>query len=1553
MTSLASETIYMPLDSALAHYISFADGSSTLPYSQLISKYSGIKAWPKAHILEIFQFQYSDFEGESLKCLTCHQDVERDQACVCKGCLTIYHYVCCHSIAGIEQSCQFCLKAVLFSKRDIKTHSEKLREKVPKRKEKPLLQTCMHNNDSEEISSSDSSDSDIENDTHENNSENNNLKFSVERFLTAEPGTLTAAERRAMKDQMYQAQLHQNFQTLNNNLPPLNNFSQWNSFYKAYMETKDKFSDSQNVERLKNAIKCAVVKSWGRDRLFELETYDNRIQYINKTYNHPAVILRAELEKLINRKRIVSHERKRLAEFINDVDDFCILQNKKGTAASRSDETMIRSILNVLPKEMGESFVNYTYNKGKSMTIDNLNKYLQRKMYGIIYNNSEILEINGSASASVAANTGENTKKRTNASNFNAHLEGNHINCAVCGDKNHTVIHCKKAWKLSGSDVMKKIKEKKLCCVCGQEPYSGPSHSCSKRSNRVCDKAQHKGKKHYEILCGLRPASNPQYNNNGGTEETENNNDSRPPHRNFNNRGRGRGRGGFRGHGRNNGGRPYNNQNDENANAYLNQNAQNNVNANNPNEPSTSANGNQIAQNNARQQMAHSNNHNNNNNNNNNQRNNRGQSNNWNQGGTYLTFTGSFHRMNKVENDCWQTSKTLLPVIILKLGPKRIPVSFLLDSGSSISMIETYVADDLKNQGQDCPVILTWSGDVSHYNRSDPNSRVVKFEAEAFNHNKNRRTVHFHTFKDLAIGSQKFVADEVQSRCQYLRNLHLMDYQNIHGVIGQDQANLFKVYAHAGPIDNNEDGYLGFKSPMGDYVSGTRQSIQTLFHSLEQDKVNVNNNFTFTNCIFKGNVDAIEACDAIDSFNAITHSNENLIDDNEMKILEEHLMGTEYFEEMPTNDRVSADDLYALTVIEQEMFIDNSGRFVAPLIFKEENPQLPAYESYCAALKRWFALEATLIKHNKFEEVNHEITKMIDKGYCEKVPPSELKSYDMTFYMPIFCISPPNKRTRLIWDGRAEVKSGVSLNSFLLPGPSLYNKILKIFMNMRSDEVLIVGDLEEMFHQIVIKPEHRNVLRFLWSEKLGQRPQVYRMTRLVFGLNCAPFIAQSAVKLTAKAIELDKPEIANILNNDIYMDDIVTSIKNPEIAQDIIINLKSSLSAAGFNLVKLKSSHPQVFDKLKTVLSDRELQHEKLFPEGNIHRVLGYINDFETDTISLGLTLDKYAKFLIEGVWPSKRDVLSVCMSIYDPLGQFTFLTSKFKFIYHKLCLESMKWDDQIPGEIYNLWKQALSWISDCCKLKIPRCYAIDIKNDEIKQLWAFSDASDHAECVVIYLRRVNKERDQLSVSLIISKNFVVPKNIKRTIPELELDAATKAVMLIKDVINLHEKFNFHELFLATDNSTVFSWLLNGLEKPSVYVKNRLTNINKAELKIIYKWVPTDFQPADFGTKFSAMPQIELYNDWFYPKMFRLPESDWISDQFLRRDVNKSMVTFNNIRTAKIPINLTRFSSLNKLIGVLRRITFRWLLNVRKLRLQKSREQNKFKFEVEKSITKI
>ena len=55
----------------------------------------------------------------------------------------------------------------------------------------------------------------------------------------------------------------------------------------------------------------------------------------------------------------------------------------------------------------------------------------------------------------------------------------------------------------------------------------------------------------------------------------------------------------------------------------------------------------------------------------------------------------------------------------------------------------------------------------------------------------------------------------------------------------------------------------------------------------------------------------------------------------------------------------------------------------------------------------------------------------------------------------------------------------------------------------------------------------------------------------------------------------------------------------------------------------------------------------------------------------------------------TRRGVLSVLSSIYDPLGFGAPFQLKGKKIMQKLCQQNLKWDEDIPDEISNEW---LTW---------------------------------------------------------------------------------------------------------------------------------------------------------------------------------------------------------------------------------------------------------------------
>ena len=70
-------------------------------------------------------------------------------------------------------------------------------------------------------------------------------------------------------------------------------------------------------------------------------------------------------------------------------------------------------------------------------------------------------------------------------------------------------------------------------------------------------------------------------------------------------------------------------------------------------------------------------------------------------------------------------------------------------------------------------------------------------------------------------------------------------------------------------------------------------------------------------------------------------------------------------------------------------------------------------------------------------------------------------------------------------------------------------------MRFRSHPIGIVADIEKAFHQIVIDPSDRDMLRFLWWEgntEGSPRITQYRFCRLMFGLTPSPAILNGIIQ---------------------------------------------------------------------------------------------------------------------------------------------------------------------------------------------------------------------------------------------------------------------------------------------------------------------------------------------------------------------------------------------------------------------------------------------------------
>ena len=94
-------------------------------------------------------------------------------------------------------------------------------------------------------------------------------------------------------------------------------------------------------------------------------------------------------------------------------------------------------------------------------------------------------------------------------------------------------------------------------------------------------------------------------------------------------------------------------------------------------------------------------------------------------------------------------------------------------------------------------------------------------------------------------------------------------------------------------------------------------------------------------------------------------------------------------------------------------------------------------------------------------------------------------------------------------------------------------------VRMRFHPVLITGDLQQAFRQVLIKREERDELRFHWKTSEHSEVEVLRFTRALFGLMPSPFLLGGVIDCHLETWESCMPHLVAELRKSMYVDDLI------------------------------------------------------------------------------------------------------------------------------------------------------------------------------------------------------------------------------------------------------------------------------------------------------------------------------------------------------------------------------------------------------------------------------
>ncbi|XP_059217643.1 uncharacterized protein LOC131994781 [Stomoxys calcitrans] len=625
-------------------------------------------------------------------------------------------------------------------------------------------------------------------------------------------------------------------------------------------------------------------------------------------------------------------------------------------------------------------------------------------------------------------------------------------------------------------------------------------------------------------------------------------------------------------------------------------------------------------------------------------------------------------------------------------------------------------------------------------------------------------------------------------------------------------------------------------------------------------------------------------------------------------------------EEVPSSVRVPPSARYCEEFYSKTTTRDADGRYVVRLPFKEEFPQdISLGSSRFLALGQYTRMDRSLSKDPELQEqYNTVLNEYVSMNHMEETASEEIYSEGKyySFYLPHHAVVRPDHKTtkvRVVFNASRKTNSGFSLNDVLHSGPTLQTDLIATVLNWRRYRFVYSGDIQKMYRQIKVHPDDRPYQRILFQIDPTGPIKDYQLNTVTFGINCAPFLAIRTLLQLAADSEKEFPQVANILRNETYVDDILFGGFSIEEAVDSRRKLISVLKSAGFPLKKITANDPKLLEGLpRDDLYDLDLL--KLC-ESSSTKTLGIKWNALTDKFSYSTTQTEVH------VQISKRQVLSCIARLFDPAGWITPIIIRAKMLMQQLWLENSGWDDQISPESLHTWNNLQSDLIGLNAVEIPRW--IQYAPNDTLEIHGFCDASKGAYCACVYLRCQTNTFTVFS-NLFVAKSKVAPlKHV--SLPRLELNGALLLALLIKFVLNIVKR-DIASVTLWTDAAIVLGWLSKPPWSWEPYVANRTSQIHELTHGAKWRYVSTHDNPADLGTR-GCKPSDLMGNNlwWKGPSWLTNPESTWPSRNPIIPDLSKQVIKVHVTSTEENDI-LSRFSSYARALRVISYI-FRFFYN--------------------------
>ena len=554
-------------------------------------------------------------------------------------------------------------------------------------------------------------------------------------------------------------------------------------------------------------------------------------------------------------------------------------------------------------------------------------------------------------------------------------------------------------------------------------------------------------------------------------------------------------------------------------------------------------------------------------------------------------------------------------------------------------------------------------------------------------------------------------------------------------------------------------------------------------------------------------------------------------------------------------------------VINQSVKVDLQNRTTIARLPVMHNPVIKLHPNKDKALK---VFNQQLKKLNKNQKDKDDVIKSEEKlqklGHVDYVKNLSLELQEMLRNNKIQNFIPWRavwKETsistpcRVVFDASQATSSGFSLNDILAKGRNNMNKLVEIVIRWYTHQFAFHTDVQKMYNSVKLQEEDWCLQRYIWQENLDPTkiPEEKVIKTLIYGVKSSGNQAEYGLRETARLSKEDYPEINEIVNKDVYVDDCITGEMSEKHAMKRADELEIVLNRGGYTL--------------KGITFSNHDPPESLTDDGISIGVAGMKWYSKEDKISLNIGELNFAKKL-RGKKPSssinqipekltRRHCVAKVAEIFDISGKLTPITAAMKLDLHELVLRKLDWDDVVPDTLRPIWNSHFEMMNEINNIKFNRAVVPeDAVNLNIETL-EFGDASKQIACVAVYAR-FKRRNGYFSCQLVFARSKLVPSELSQ--PRAELFAALLNTHTGEVVRRSFQKRHQNSVRFS-DSQIVLYWINNEDRPLKQWVRNRVAEIRRFSNVSQWNYINTSEMIADIGTRRGTkLKDIDQNSTW-------------------------------------------------------------------------------------------